>query len=555
MDANALIERGNWLFTKRGSLLSLWQEIADQCYPERADFTVTRSLGDDFAAHLTTSYPIMLRRDLGNSFSAMLRSTAVDWFSIRASREEYEDQEAREWLEWATKTMRRAMYDRSSLFTRATKEGDHDFAAFGQAVISVDLNRLANGLLFRCWHLRDCVWIENEEGKVDTLHRKWKPTIGQLGKLFPGKLHAKVQEKLTKARPELYTEVQCRHIVMPSDEYGDERWMRRDRLGNLVTPFVSIFIDAENQHIMEAVGQRRFKYVVPRWQTVSGSQYSFSPATVAALPDSRLIQDMSRVLLEAGEKAVNPPMVATHGVVRSDISIYAGGVTWVDREYDERLGDALRPIAQDRSGLPVGIDMRRDIMAMLREAFFLNTLSLPQNGPEMTAYEVGQRIQEYIRQASPIFEPMEAEYNGALCELTFDVMLDAGAFGRATDIPEALQGVDVDFRFESPLHEAIERQKGQKFLEVNQLFATVAEADPEIAADVDFREAFRDVVTSIGAPAKWLRSEDEANEMLDQQRRAAEAERVVAALGNGASVAEQIGKASQALGPEAGMAA
>lgn len=554
MDENALIERGNWLFTKRGSLLSLWQEIADQCYVERADFTVNRSLGDDFAGHLTTSYPMMLRRDLGNSFSAMLRSTAVDWFAMRAAREDQEDQEGREWLEWATKTMRRAMYDRASMFTRATKEADHDFAAFGQSVLSVDLNRYANGLLFRCWHLRDCAWMENEEGQVDTIHRKWKPTVDHLSKLFPGKIHPKVAEKLSGSKPQPYSEVQCRHIVMPSEDYGDERWLRRDRRGRLLTPFVSIYIDVDNKHIMEAVGQKRFKYVVPRWQTVSGSQYAFSPATVAALPDMRLMQDMARVLLEAGEKAVNPPMIATHGVIRSDISIYAGGITWVDQAYDERLGRALQTLPSDKSGIPVGIDMQSSLMALLKEAFFLNTLTLPPAG-DMTAYEVGQRIQEYIRQASPIFEPMEAEYNGALCELTFGVMMDAGGFGRMDDLPESLQGTDVDFRFESPLHEAIERQKGQKFLEVNQLFASVAEADPEIAADIDFREAFRDVVVSIGAPAKWLRSEEEASEMLDQQRQAAEAERLVQALGNGAAVAEQIGKANTALGPDVGMAA
>jgi hypothetical protein len=40
----------------------------------------------------------------------------------------------------------------------------------------------------------------------------------------------------------------------------------------------------------------------------------------------------------------------------------------------------------------------------------------------MTAYEVGQRIQEYIRGALPLFEPMEMEYNGALCERTFEIL-------------------------------------------------------------------------------------------------------------------------------------
>lgn len=542
MDAKTLIGRGDQLFTKRGTLLSLWQTIGDQCYPERADFTVNRTLGTDFAANLVTSYPIMLRRDLGNSFSSMLRSTAVEWFSMRAEREENEDQSALQWLEWATGVMRRAMYDRRSQFTRATKEGDHDFAAFGQAVLSVEMNALGNGLLYRCWHLRDCAWCESSDGIIDTIHRKWKPTAQTLWKVFGNRVHRKTVELCQGANAKPYTEIQVRHIVMPGADYKEEF---------AKFPYVSIYVDVDNGHILEEVGQSYFMYVIPRWQTVSGSQYAFSPATVAALPDARLLQDMTRVLLEAGEKAANPPMLAVQEAIRSDISIYAGGVTWVDREYDERLGEVLRPLSQDKSGIPLGMDMQRDIRQLLREAFFLNTLSMPQNGPEMTAYEVGQRIQEYIRQASPIFEPVEAEYNGALCETTFDLMLRNGAFGSVDNIPESLRGTDIKFRFQSPLHEAIERQKGQKFMEVKGILADTLALDDGIAADIDIRTAFRDVINSIGAPAKWMRSEDDADDIRDADAQQQQAAALLETMNAGAQTAEQIGKASQALGPEA----
>jgi hypothetical protein len=538
MDAKSLIKRGDHLFGKRENLLLMWQDVAEQCYVERADFTVNRVIGDTFADNLTTSYPMMLRRDLGNSFSAMLRNQSIDWFSMRASREEYEDQPAMEWLEWASGTMRRAMYDRRSLFTRATKEGDHDYAAFGQCVISVELNRNADGLLYRDWHLRDCAWCENEEGVIDTLHRKWKPTAAMLAALFGDKIHTKVREKMTSTDPAApYAEIAVRHIVMPSAEYDP----------SIKAPYVSVYIDADNNHIMEVTPQTYFMYVVPRWQTVSGSQYAYSPATVAALPDARLLQAMSRVLLEAGEKATNPPMVAVQEAIRSDISIYAGGVTWVDKEYDERLGEVLRPLTQDKSGMPIGIDMRRDVMAMLKEAFFLNTLTLPEAGPEMTAYEVGQRIQEYIRQAAPVFEPVEADYNGALCETTFELMLRAGAFGNPQDIPQSIRGKDIQFRFVSPLHQAVEQQKGNLFMQVKGILADTLALDPSVKSDVDVKTAFRDVISAIGAPAKWLNSEDEAAKIQEAEDQAQAAQQLIATMGAGATVAKTMGEASQAL--------
>ena len=56
-----LIAQSEQLFGKRTALLSLWQCMADNFYPERADFTAVRNLGEDFASNLSTSYPIMAR--------------------------------------------------------------------------------------------------------------------------------------------------------------------------------------------------------------------------------------------------------------------------------------------------------------------------------------------------------------------------------------------------------------------------------------------------------------------------------------------------------------
>ena len=97
--ATDLIERGDTLFAARPRLLNLWQEIASMFYVERADFTVSRLMGDSFADWLMTSYPLIARRDLGNAFSAMLRPTDKDWFRLGTLRPDREDVPARVWLD------------------------------------------------------------------------------------------------------------------------------------------------------------------------------------------------------------------------------------------------------------------------------------------------------------------------------------------------------------------------------------------------------------------------------------------------------------------------
>lgn len=530
--AKHLIKQADYLFDKKRGLLTLQQEIAENFYPERANFVGSVSIGEGFADNLMTSYPVMARRELGSAFSGMLRPSNKVWAKPYLEGATNSD---RRWLERAGEIQRKAMYDRRSQFVRSTKEGDHDFAAFGQCVISGELNKNRDGLLYRNWHLRDCAWSEGPEGSVDTLFRKWQPTAAIIASLFPKTMHSKVREKASK---DPYCEINCMHAVVPADQYQDGKSWR--------TPWVSIHIDVDNQTILEEVGIHQFMYVVPRWQTVSGSQYAFSPATIVAMPDARLIQAMTRVLLEAGEKAVDPPMLAVQEAIRSDINIFSGGVTWIDAAYDERLGEVLRPMTIDKSGIPLGMEMRDDTRRMIADAFYLNKLNLPPQG-DMTAFEVSQRIQEYIRQALPLFEPMEHDYNGALCELTFDLLFRNGAFGSIRDVPQTLRNREFIFKFESPLQEAIEREKGQRFNEAIGLVSSASQLDPSVASNIDVQSAFRDVLTAIGVPSKWIRDEGQVEMLLAQQEQDRQAQQAMMAAAAGAQAIEAMGKAGQAV--------
>lgn len=535
-DAKSLKARGDRLFSDKATLDTRNQEIAEQFYPERADFSTRRSLGDDWADHLMTGYPSMVRRDLGNSLGAMLRPRSQQWFHMGPDRDDIEDHASKKWMEWATQVMRRAMYDRATHFTRATKEGDHDFSAFGGCVISLEVNRRDNTLLYRNWHLRDVVWSEDEYLEIAEVHRNWHtPTVTDLIGLFGDKVHGRIKARQSK---EPNAKVKCRHIIVRADRYtGEKKWRQ---------PWVSLYIDCENEHLMEEVGSWTRQYVIPRWMTLSGSQYAYSPATLIALPDARLLQSMTLTLLEAGEKAVNPPMIGVSEAINGEMEMYPGGFTAIDAEYDERLGEVLRPLSVDKSGLPFGIDVADRQQAMMREAFYLNTLSLPpQGGPDMTAYEVGQRVQDYVRQAMPLFEPMEHEYNGALCEMTFDTLMREGAFGAPGDVPENLHGRDVKFRFESPLADSVEREKGQLFLESKAMLAAAVEADPDAIMLMDFPTALRDVLDGIGAPAEWMLGQEDYAAAKAQKQQAVQEAAMLEQMKGGAQVARDLGAAAQ----------
>lgn len=545
-----LLERAGNVFSKREALNSSWQDIAENFYQERADFTTTRhgsTMFDSFG--MMTSVPMLIRRDLGNTLSAMLRPRGQEWFRIRTSEDKInEDPAAKKWLDYATDVQRKIIYDKRARFVRATKEGDHDFATFGQCVLSIDVNDERDGLLYRTWHLRDCAWMENAELEIDTFFRRWKPQARNLVQLFPKTVDAKVKELAEK---EPFKELKCMHVVVPADEWeiSDDKFKKRKGFG-----FVSLYIDCENQTVLEETPRRRLGYIIPRWQTVSGSQYAHGPAYVA-LADARLLQQMTLTLLEAGQKSVDPPMIAVGEMIQGGVNTYAGGVTWVDADYDERLGEVLRPMTIDKTGLNWGTDQTMRIEQILTRAFYLDQVKMPQfDGQPRSATEMRMVYEQWVRSALPLFEPMETEYNAAVCDETFELAIENGAFGSMVDMPPMLRGQEIRFEFDSPLQGAVKRANSQAFLESAQLLATAAQLDPNSIHVFNTQAAIRDALDGAGAPSDWMNTEEEAAAIIDAAQQAQAEQMEMAEIEQGAQIATQVGQAGQSLAAMEGMA-
>jgi hypothetical protein len=494
-----------------------------------------------------TGRPVLAHRDLGNALSSMLRPRGTRWFHARTMDERLNTgSEEKAFLDAVSDSMWRAMYDTRSGFVRATKQGDMDYAAFGQTVITVEKNAMLDGILYRNWHLRDVAWAEDDELKINLVHHNWMREARNLHRAFGDKAAAAVK---SAAEKEPFKKIKCRQIVIPEDEY-DQSVASKGRTNRM--KFCSILIDVENETILEEVPQPRMWYVIPRWQTVSGSPYAYSPATVAALPDARMLQAMTLTLLEAAQKRVDPPLKATKDAVIGSVNQYAGSISWVDSEYDERLGPAIEPLMRDTGDLRFGEAREAKIERMIQEAFFLNIIHLPEatGAEKMTAYETSERVKEYIRRALPLFEPIEVEYNSGLCELTFETANALGIFGAFEGMPASLRRQNIVWQFDTPLQSATERIKSEQFNLSAALLAQAAKIDPNVTHDFDIDTAFREALSGV-APAKWIRPEKLAAQSKAEAQRVQQASAAAEAMAKGADVAGRMGAAVQAAGDAA----
>ncbi|MGV2099046.1 portal protein [Rhizobium sp. 21-4511-3d] len=531
------------MFSAKESIDSLHQEIAEFFYCERADFTTKISYGSDFGSHLTDFYPTLVRRELGDQIGAMVRPADRQWFKSTTSNKDIaRRRDASEYLEFMTRVNWAILYSPDSGFRRAAKEADHDWATFGMSWKQVSYNKKRDNLLFRCHHPKKMAGCEGPDGRVNHVHRKEDMKAHTMAYWFgEAKLPQAAKDALAKKDYERTFTV--RHIFVPLDKYDPYRKFPKG------AGWADIYV-TEDGHILQEQPAFTFDYIVPRWATISGHFYAFSPATIIALPQARMIQRMMMTLIEAGEKRVDPPLVATEDVINSAIDISSGGITYIDSEYDERLGAALRPLDLGKD-VGLGENLIADARRLLADAFYINKLNLPQDR-QKTAYETSQLVQEYIRNALPLFEPIEDEDALRTLDLVSEKVMRAGGYGAVdrngipVDMPEALLGQNITQEFNSTLKEARDRQVINGFHESAALIATAAQIDPGVTADVDVRKSFRDAFGAVpGGYADWLNDQEAADAQRAQMQKQQAQQAALAQTGAVADVAGRAGQAAQ----------
>jgi hypothetical protein len=527
-------------FKRKGNLDAFWQETAELHYPERADFTSDKTLGEDFASGLYASDPVLFRRDFGNWMGAVLRPKGREWFKPIARDESInERQTVRAYLERKGLTHRRLLYDHKSQFVKASVQADHDYVTFGNCVQTCEIRRDGTGLIFRTWHLKDCAWVENYDAEIHIMFRRFKVAARDLvarERTHGWNVHTKIKEKIAQKRGDEM--IPCLHVVMPMDVFDPQRPSRKRK-----HEWVSLYLEETNKHKMSEKEVPEFNYVVSRWFTVSGSPYAFSPTVVASIPDARTLQSMTWSVLEAGEKAVEPPLIATNEAIQGGVDISAGGITWVDQRYDERTGAALKALELGKNP-QLGVALMEGLKGTLMNAWYLNRLMLPQGGPQMTAEEVARRHEEFLRAAQPIIDPAETERNGLVLDLSMGMAMRAGLWGSIDEMPKELQGKDVDLAYDNPLEDARKQSKTLAWNQTSGMIVAAKELDPTLVAHVDIHKGFRDGIAGV-APPDWLVDEDQAKQTAEQLGQEVETAGAVQEAGQGAAIASEVAKAEE----------
>jgi hypothetical protein len=470
--------------------------------PRKADVTKTRSKGDKRTELIFDSSPLQSVDLLAASLHGMLTNPSTPWFTLRYKDVELEnDDEAKLWLESATDAMYVA-FNRSN-FQQEIFELYHDLITFGTACMFVQDDD-EDTLKFSTRHINEIYIAENEKGKVDTVYRLFKMSVRAAFQQFGEAISTSTKGLITK---DPYEEISILHAVYPRNDFDPKKQDRKNM------PFESVYMEYKNLNELSVAGFKEFPFVVPRYLKASHEIYGRSPA-MTALPDVKMLNEMSKTTIKAAQKQVDPPLLVPDDGFLLPVRTVPGGLNF----YRSGTRDRIEPLNIGANN-PLGLNMEEQRRNSIRNVFYVNQLMM-QQGPQMTATEVIQRNEEKMRLLGPVLGRLQSELLKPLIDRCFAIMVRRNIFPPA---PEIISGRDVEIEYVSPLAKAQKSTELQSIIRGIEIMGQLANVAP-VFDYINFDNLVKHLTNIIGIPQKVLKTNSEV--LAEREAKQAQAQQM-----------------------------
>lgn len=517
-----LVKRFDYIKARRDNWDTHYQELGDYMLPRKADIVKKRSRGEKRMEQIFDGTALQAVDLLSASLHGMLTSGASPWFHLDVKDTELNrDDEVREWLQDTSARMMRAF--NQSNFETEVHEMYVDLVVFGTGCMFVEMDK--GHLRCSTRHISEFYVQEDQYGIVDTVFRKYSisavAAVQRFGIDSVGEHIKRVYEKTPDETVDIL------HCVTPRVDRDP------NKADNKNMPFMSVYICMKTKMAISEGGFEELPYVVPRFLKATGEVMGRSPAMVA-LPDVKMLNLMSKTIIQASQKMIDPPLLVPDDGFLLPIRTQPGGLNF----YRAGSRDTITPL-NTGANIPIGLSMEDQRRQAIRSAFFVDQL-LVGGSPNMTATEVIQRQEERMRVIGPVLGRLMNEMLRPLIDRVFALMVRENLLMPA---PEILQGRDVDIEYVSPLARAQKSSSLNNTLKALEVLMPLAQSLP-VGDHIDPDGLVRHITEALGVPKSTLKTQREVNQVrqdrAEQQQAMMEREELSRDVADGAQAAQAV---------------
>jgi hypothetical protein len=310
-------------------------------------------------------------------------------------------------------------------------------------------------------------------------------------------------------------------------------------------PFISYYICLTSRMVLSESGYNTFPYAISRYVTAPKEVYGRSPA-MTVLPDIKMINEMSKTVIRAAHKIVDPPLLLQEDGVLQAFNTRPGALNYGG--VDDQGRQVVQPL-QTNARVDIGMDMMEQRRRVINDAFLITLFQILVETPNMTATEAMLRAQEKGALLAPTMGRQQSEMLGPLIERELDIL---GRSGVLPEMPEALleRGGEVEIQYVSPLNRSQRAEEGVAILRTLESVVPLAQIDPSIMMIFNPEMIARELAEINGVPAKILRSKEEVDGMKQQQAQQAQAQALLQAAPIAANSAKTLAETAALAGQQ-----
>jgi len=416
-------------------------------------------------------------------------------------------------------------------FVGNSQQAYHSLGAYGNGILYVDKPDNDKGLRYKNIHLGEAYFVENHANIVDTVYRAFAMTNRQIVTRWGEKAPESVREAVKNAA-QSEQKKEILHVVEPNSDFDPQRVDAKGR------KFRSLYILVETSAPIEEDGYYSFPYAIARYTQASGEAYGRGPAQWV-LPSIKILNEQKKTVLKQGHRVVDPVLLAHDDGNLGSFSLKAGALNPGGISKDgKRLIDVL-----PTGNIAVGDKMMDMEKSIINDAFLITLFQILIDTPQMTATEVLERAKEKGMLLAPTAGRLQAEWLGPMIEREIDLLSRQGLL---PDVPPILREAEVEYRIEydNALSRMARAERAAGFMRALGQAGEYAKmtGDLEPLDWFDFDTSTPEILDIFGAPARWVRSEEEVMARREGRAQAAQQQQMVDAAPSMAAVAKAMPK-------------
>jgi hypothetical protein len=460
----------------------VYADIAKYIVPERSTLFDDEQRGQSFGKDVYDGWPGYCQRKMVTAMYGSLCPQNTNWMELQLQGDKPPTQISRD--------LHQLNYDMMMLLSKTNFYGNQsqfigDGCAFGNSVQYIKDDTLDDKTKFITIHPAQYYLYTDEDGDVKAVLRQIKLNIQDIIHII--KASSMGEEDWKKCVPDnlemdaensKLEEMYAYHIIYERKYF---RGIIDMPAKYAESPFVGVWYLSENGKSGDIFAIDRhdyFPYVAWRYQMESGWPYGFGPGHYA-LHDARVLQQLARANLEAGQRAAAPPVQAPEEL-KNKVKNRPYGITYY--EDSSRMVQPLYTMQNWTQAKEV-LDQKRQIVSFHYLLDVWQTLS--EITARMTAYEVAERIGEKLAMISSVIGNFLNEGLSKQLRLFFALEVNAGRLKITPALQEYIQKEGIKIEFTSLLAQSL-----KKHLENQGLMRTMSEMQLAFEVNPELRMAF-----------------------------------------------------------------